>query len=108
YAWIRAVDLLGRALRCPSRKLPEWEDIQATCRGQIKPHVPLSIAEGSVDETRCQRLLLNGSWRFRLFDSPTSATSDSPERVDFDDSTWDEVRVPSHWQLTGHATPIYT
>jgi beta-galactosidase len=43
-------------------------------------------------------LSLNGTWRFRL--SPTAAgTGDSFLREDFDDSAWDEMRVPSHWVL---------
>lgn len=41
---------------------------------------------------------LNGTWRFRL--SPTAAgTGDAFTAVDFDDSGWDEMRVPSHWVL---------
>ncbi|WP_223627367.1 glycoside hydrolase family 2 TIM barrel-domain containing protein [Microbacterium sp. EST19A] len=41
---------------------------------------------------------LNGTWRFRL--SPTAAGSgDGFLASDFDDSGWDEMRVPSHWVL---------
>lgn len=41
---------------------------------------------------------LNGIWRFRL--SPTAAgTGDDFFGADFDDSGWDEMRVPSHWVL---------
>lgn len=43
-------------------------------------------------------LSLNGTWRFRL--SPTAAgTGDDFVRADFDDATWDPMRVPSHWVL---------
>ncbi|GAA4359619.1 glycoside hydrolase family 2 TIM barrel-domain containing protein [Microbacterium rhizosphaerae] len=43
-------------------------------------------------------LSLNGVWRFRL--SPTAAgTGDDFLRADFDDSGWDEMRIPSHWVL---------
>lgn len=41
---------------------------------------------------------LNGTWRFRL--SPTAAgTGDDFVAAAFDDSGWDEMRVPSHWVL---------
>ena len=52
------------------------------------------------------RLSLNGSWAFRL-----SARADVPadfvERR-FDDSGWDRIPVPSHWQLHGYGAPAYT
>ncbi|WP_235008133.1 glycoside hydrolase family 2 TIM barrel-domain containing protein [Microbacterium timonense] len=41
---------------------------------------------------------LNGTWRFRL--APTAAgTGTAFLSADFDDSTWDVMRVPSHWVL---------
>ncbi|HPZ69810.1 MAG TPA: glycoside hydrolase family 2 TIM barrel-domain containing protein [Dermatophilaceae bacterium] len=51
-------------------------------------------------------LSLNGSWAFRL-----SPRSDAP--LDFvapgyDDTTWEVLPVPSHWQLHGHGAPAYT
>jgi beta-galactosidase len=52
-------------------------------------------------------LSLNGTWRFRL--SPgVAAAPEGVERDDFDDSAWDELPVPSLWQLHGHGRPAYT
>lgn len=43
-------------------------------------------------------LSLNGLWRFRL--SPTAAgTGTGFTEEGFDDSAWDDMRVPSHWVL---------
>ena len=54
-----------------------------------------------------QALTLNGDWRFRL--SPTvAAAGDDVGALDLDDSDWDLLPVPAHWQLHGHGTPIYT
>ncbi|KOU56470.1 beta-galactosidase [Streptomyces sp. MMG1533] len=53
------------------------------------------------------RLLLDGDWRFRL--SPSTAEAPTGiERPDFDDSGWEELPVPAHWQLHGHGAPVYT
>ncbi|NIZ91195.1 glycoside hydrolase family 2 TIM barrel-domain containing protein [Kineococcus rubinsiae] len=52
------------------------------------------------------RVDLNGSWRFRLSpraDVPLDATGPG-----FDDSAWDRITVPGHWQLQGHGSPAYT
>jgi beta-galactosidase len=49
---------------------------------------------------------LNGDWRFRF-----CARADlEPDLAleDLDDSQWDLLRVPSHWQLRGYGSPAYT
>ena len=49
---------------------------------------------------------LNGAWAFRL-----SARADAPLdflAADFDDSAWNRLPVPSHWQLHGYGAPAYT
>ena len=50
---------------------------------------------------------LNGSWRFHW----VSNRADRPKdfwRTGFDDSTWDEIPVPSNWEIVGYGVPIYT
>ncbi|HEX7309117.1 glycoside hydrolase family 2 TIM barrel-domain containing protein [Lentzea sp.] len=49
-------------------------------------------------------LPLDGTWRFRL-----SSHAHAPlDTGDFDDSGWDAITVPGHWQLQGHGKPAYT
>ncbi len=53
---------------------------------------------------------LNGTWRFRWSASPAYGPLGA-EAVDFDESDWDEVTVPSHWVLDPerrYGLPIYT
>src|SRR4051794_9828150 len=52
------------------------------------------------------RLSLDGAWAFRLLDR-----ADGPldfVAPAFDDSGWDRLPVPSHWQLHGYGAPAYT
>jgi beta-galactosidase len=49
---------------------------------------------------------LTGSWRFRL--SPRADGDFGFADPGFDDSGWDRLPVPSHWQLRGHGAPAYT
>jgi beta-galactosidase len=50
---------------------------------------------------------LDGDWRFRL--APTAAGGPGGfERPDHDDTGWDTLPVPSHWQLHGYGAPAYT
>jgi len=50
---------------------------------------------------------LNGTWRFRLLPRAYGDT-DGFEAPDYDDSDWEGLPVPAHWQLHGHGTPAYT
>jgi beta-galactosidase len=50
---------------------------------------------------------LNGVWRFHWTRNPANRPSDF-FRAGFDDSAWDEIPVPSNWELLGYGVPIYT
>ncbi|WP_156290649.1 glycoside hydrolase family 2 TIM barrel-domain containing protein [Oceanobacillus salinisoli] len=52
-------------------------------------------------------LLLNGIWKFRYDQNPEEA----PEKfyqVDYDVSSWGDLKVPSNWQMNGYGNPHYT
>ncbi|MEO6703829.1 MAG: sugar-binding domain-containing protein, partial [Jatrophihabitantaceae bacterium] len=49
---------------------------------------------------------LNGQWQFRW--SPTAGQPAGFQNEGFDDSGWDEIAVPGHWQLQGYGAPAYT
>ena len=50
---------------------------------------------------------LNGSWKFHWVKSPDERPTDF-YRTDYDASGWDEIPVPSNWEIQGYGTPIYT
>ncbi len=50
---------------------------------------------------------LNGPWRFHWVSDPADRPTDF-FRTDFDDGSWDEIPVPSNWELLGYGFPIYT
>ena len=52
-------------------------------------------------------LLLNGNWKFNLSKSPELRPADF-FLDDFDVSNWDEIKVPSNWEVEGYGIPIYT
>lgn len=52
-------------------------------------------------------ILLNGNWKFNWVKSP----EERPEKFykpGYDVSGWDEIPVPSNWEMQGYGTPIYT
>jgi beta-galactosidase len=50
---------------------------------------------------------LDGAWRFALAENPASVPRGFAE-TGFDDSAWDDLRVPGTWTLQGYDKPHYT
>lgn len=50
---------------------------------------------------------LNGTWRFYYADS-VQARPTNFHKSDFDTSGWDDIEVPSNWELKGYGIPVYT
>ncbi len=85
---------------------PEWEDPQVTSVNTVKPHVSLipyadikSALSAKVEDSPYYRLL-NGTWKFHWCKNPF----DLPEgfhQKDYDFSGWDDLPVPSNWQVYG-------
>lgn len=50
--------------------------------------------------------LLNGKWKFNWAADPDSRPVDF-YKVDYDVSGWDDIKVPSNWQIEGYGTPLY-
>ena len=52
--------------------------------------------------------LLNGTWRFHWAQNPGEVPKEFYQD-NYDDRAWDQISVPSHWQLSGeYDSPIYT
>ena len=49
---------------------------------------------------------LNGNWKFNLVSEPSLRPLTFFEEG-FDDSQWDEIPVPSNWEMHGYDKPIY-
>lgn len=52
-------------------------------------------------------LLLNGNWKFHWAKQPSERPEDF-YKVRYDVSKWNEIPVPSNWEMHGYGTPIYT
>lgn len=50
---------------------------------------------------------LNGTWKFHYVPWPQQRPVDF-YKTDYDVSRWDNIRVPSNWQVEGYGTPYYS
>lgn len=49
---------------------------------------------------------LNGTWKFHWSPNPASRPADFFKQK-FIDRNWDEIKVPSNWEMKGYGIPIY-
>ena len=91
----------------------DWENPSLTHRQRLPARACVlpfddEAAALSVDRGRSPWFLsLDGNWRFHYAPTP----SEAPPRFfaeDFDTHAWDEIPVPSHWQMHGYGRPHYT
>ncbi|MBR1712047.1 MAG: DUF4981 domain-containing protein [Alloprevotella sp.] len=50
--------------------------------------------------------LLNGTWKFKFVPEPSQRPTDF-YREDFNVGAWDDIPVPSNWEMQGYDRPIY-
>jgi beta-galactosidase len=91
----------------------EWENQYITQINRYPMHSPYGVYETVEQALSCNRCTskyvqsLNGMWKFNLAESPLKAL-EGFEKVNYDDSLWDEIPVPSNWELHGYGKPVYT
>ena len=92
---------------------PDWENEQVIGINKEDPHsnyVPyntVSQAINDIKENSPNYFTLNGIWKFNWVKHPNLKPDDFFQN-DFDTKSWDEITVPSCWELKGYGTPIYT
>jgi len=64
-------------------------------------------AAHSMDRNLSEIHFLNGQWQF-LFTPNSKNRPNGFMSMDFDSSDWNNITVPSCWEMKGYGTPIYT
>lgn len=99
-------------LHTQGQELAEWQDPSVVEVNRNDPHASLfpfsTLGEAlEMEITSSGNFLnLNGLWKFNWVRSPKDRPADF-YRDDFDVSGWNEIRVPSNWELEGYGVPIY-
>ena len=91
----------------------DWENPLMIGRNKEKPHATLisyqsqETALSFIKNNSENYKLLNGNWKFKYYTNPLK-TGNRFYKINFNDSKWDTIPVPSNWQILGYGTPIYT
>ena len=90
----------------------DWQNPSVFEKGQNAPHafhMPYSSREQAIQNLprKCENFqLLNGKWKFLWLETPDQV----PEgfwKSDFKTKDWDEITVPSNWQMEGYGHPKF-
>lgn len=97
-----------------SKKAPVyWQDLSVfkvnteAPRATFLPYDSESKLAADDYQTSPYYKLLNGNWKFNWSANPSSVPAGFFD-PSFDVSNWDELPVPSNWQMHGYDYPIYT
>ncbi|MCK5135941.1 MAG: DUF4981 domain-containing protein [Bacteroidales bacterium] len=104
--------LLGMVIPLHSQDLPEWQDPDVVAVNREDPHATrfsyesMEAAVGGDMQASSNFLSLNGTWKFQWSPNPASRPVDF-YKAGFNDKQWDDIPVPSNWELKGYGVPIY-
>lgn len=94
-------------------KRPDWEDQSILHRNRLASRAYFIPYDNEASALTYERgnsdsfLLLNGMWKFHYAPAPAYSPGDFFEES-YDDRAWDQLPVPSSWQLHGYGKPHYT
>ncbi len=91
---------------------PPWQDPTVFQIGREPPRASFTpypdpdtaVTGRPADSPR--RISLDGDWKFHFVPRPADRPTEFFE-PGFDDSAWDEIAVPSNWELLGYGYPVY-
>ena len=93
-------------------EIPDWENPQMFNQNKELPHttlMPFKTVEDALTQKRNESVFyktLSGTWKFHLSHNPADRPSDF-YLPDFNVTSWDDLPVPSNWELLGYDYPIY-
>lgn len=108
--------LLLLALQCVAAQQTsqnEWENPQVIERNKLEARTSFIVyhdeatAIANQPEASQYYKSLNGNWKFNLVKKPADRPQDFYSTA-VNDKSWNDIEVPSNWELKGYDIPIYT
>ncbi|MFX1574295.1 MAG: glycoside hydrolase family 2 TIM barrel-domain containing protein [Promethearchaeota archaeon] len=90
----------------------DWENAEMIGQNKEPAHntlIPYQDIDSAIDgihENSIYYKTLNGDWKFNWVRKPSDRPKDF-YKLNFDVNSWNEIPVPSNWQMHGYGIPIY-
>ncbi len=94
-------------------KVPFWQNEKINEEHREPMHASYYVFENEVlaakNDWKASKnyLDLNGIWKFKYVDSPNDLPA-AFEKSTFDDTAWDNFKIPASWDVNGYGYPVYT
>lgn len=97
-----------------SQQLPEWQDLKVV---QVNKHEPRTVfmsytsrEDALINDYSASKYFipLNGIWKFIYTDDHRELSINKVVDPLIDFSNWNNIEVPTNWEVQGYGTPIYT
>ena len=91
---------------------PDWENPEILGRNKLPAHATMmsySTREQALSGDKGNSpwyKLLNGAWKFNYSPKPADRPMEF-YKTDFQDTKWEEINVPSNWEIEGYGIPLY-
>lgn len=95
-----------------SGQLPDWENPEMFDQNKEAPHATMIPFKGKAEAISKKRNAsiyyksLNGTWKFNWVRKPADRPMEF-YKVNYNASSWDDIEVPSNWEVEGYGIPIY-
>lgn len=105
--------IAGFTCSISAKKQSEWNNVGVLHQNTEKPHTTMMVYSSENQARTFDKKMsdnfksLNGIWKFNWSKNPASRPLDFYKNT-FNDSEWDQIKVPSNWEIEGFGTPIYT
>ncbi|TAJ11786.1 DUF4981 domain-containing protein [Marinilabiliaceae bacterium JC017] len=96
----------------PGENRTDWENPKMFNQNKEAPHatlMPFASVDAALTKKRNASIYyksLNGTWKFNWVRKPVDRPVDF-YKPGFDVSDWNDIKVPSNWELQGYGIPIY-
>ena len=90
----------------------DWEHQYVTQKNRYPMHTPYGAYETVEQALGGDRMAsrfvtdLNGNWKIKMYGCPEQV--EAFYENGFDHTSWNEIPVPSNWELQGYGKPVYT
>ncbi|WP_281613791.1 glycoside hydrolase family 2 TIM barrel-domain containing protein [Flammeovirga sp. SubArs3] len=105
--------LLMASLGVSAQQINDWENPKMIAQNKEEARATFTLYNSETEaltnnkENSDNTLSLNGTWKFNWVIKPADRPKDFFKK-DYNTSSWNDIEVPSNWELQGFGTPIYT
>ncbi|MGE4286883.1 MAG: glycoside hydrolase family 2 TIM barrel-domain containing protein [Phycisphaerae bacterium] len=108
---MKRILLIALALITAAIAAEDWQNQAVFGINKLAPHATTGIYtnrfQARLDVSSSNEKSLNGLWKFKWAPEPDKRPDDFYSDS-FDVSGWDDIKVPSNWQLEGYGTALYS